>query len=211
MAVSDSITFNGITFRRYPGSRHPHLRRYFWPSANHRRRGVGALHHEVWKSVNGPVPAGFHVHHADHDPLNNDISNLRCLSPAEHLLEHDSPGRRRKLLDALERARPAAAEWHRSDAGREWHRENARRTGFGGRRAEPVRKSCEHCGAAFDDHTRHQKQRFCSNRCKSAWRRAAGLDDTIRICERCYRPYSANKYEERRFCSGACAAAARKT
>lgn len=34
----------------------------------------------VWESVNGPVPEGYVLIHANGDKTNNDISNIRCVS-----------------------------------------------------------------------------------------------------------------------------------
>lgn len=46
------------------------------------------LHVAVWEHSNGPVPEGHVVHHIDHNPLNNDLSNLVVMSAAEHQRHH---------------------------------------------------------------------------------------------------------------------------
>lgn len=48
-----------------------------------RRRAVN-----VWEEAHGPIPKGSVVHHLDRDPLNDALSNLQCLTRAEHALEH---------------------------------------------------------------------------------------------------------------------------
>lgn len=50
------------------------------------------LHREKWKHERGPIPAGWDVHHIDHDKTNNDISNLHCLDKAEHARMHAAQG-----------------------------------------------------------------------------------------------------------------------
>lgn len=41
----------------------------------------------------GQDPRGFEVHHIDHNPRNNDLSNLQLLSPGEHQrVHHAKPG-----------------------------------------------------------------------------------------------------------------------
>lgn len=43
----------------------------------------------VWESENGrPVPRGSVVHHRDRNALNDDPSNLQCMTRAEHIAEH---------------------------------------------------------------------------------------------------------------------------
>lgn len=43
----------------------------------------------VWEHHHGrPVPSGYVIHHRDHNPLNDDISNLQALTRAEHAREH---------------------------------------------------------------------------------------------------------------------------
>ena len=44
----------------------------------------------VWEAANGPVPPGKLVHHQNRDTLDDNIDNLRCLTRAEHLLEHQA-------------------------------------------------------------------------------------------------------------------------
>lgn len=85
---TETIVFNGIRFHRRPDSKHKHHRRYYWPHDSHRKRGVGALHVEIWKFHNGTIPKGNHIHHIDGNTLNNDINNLACLTPAEHGAAH---------------------------------------------------------------------------------------------------------------------------
>ena len=43
-----------------------------------------------YEKVHGPVPKGHVVHHVDEDSLNDDPSNLRALTRAEHLAVHSS-------------------------------------------------------------------------------------------------------------------------
>jgi hypothetical protein len=42
----------------------------------------------VWTSVYGEIPKGYCVHHKDRNVLNDDISNLDCLTRSEHIAEH---------------------------------------------------------------------------------------------------------------------------
>ena len=208
MAVSESIEFNGITFRRYPNARQRTHRVYFSPAANHRRRGVGSLHQEIWKAANGPIPDGHVIHHVDEDPLNNSLGNLECVPHREHHGKHWSEERARKSRERLALLRPLAAAWHSSPDGIEWHRRNAARFGFGSARPEPVEKKCDACGERFLDATKRQHGRFCSNACKSAWRRKSKVDHEERACARCGAAFRVNRYQTTRYCSRRCSSAA---
>lgn len=59
--------------------------------SNHWRSSRQAAR-QIWKRLNGPIPKGHHIHHIDKDFTNNEISNLECLSSAEHMkLHHAGP------------------------------------------------------------------------------------------------------------------------
>lgn len=81
---TETVVFNGRRYHRNPDAKQKHRRRYFWG-----RQGYGSgkkvtLHAAIWEHYNGPVPAGHLVHHKDGDFLNNDISNLECITPSRH-------------------------------------------------------------------------------------------------------------------------------
>jgi len=59
----------------------------------------------VWIRANGPIPAGFVVHHLNGNKQDNDLKNLRVMSRAEHRRihqdrqqDHESLTGRGKLL-----------------------------------------------------------------------------------------------------------------
>ena len=54
-------------------------------------------HRTVWIKANGPIPVDengrkFEIHHIDGDHLNNDLSNLKCVSIQEHFDIHFEQG-----------------------------------------------------------------------------------------------------------------------
>jgi hypothetical protein len=201
MSVVDRVEFNGIVFRRYPDGVGASERNYFVPDGRHRKQGVGRLHQEIWKDRHGPIPKGWHVHHRDGNPLNNDIDNLEALPGEEHVSRHGlDRGLTGEHLAHLERIRPLAAEWHRSEEGRAWHVEHGRAV-FGDR--DFVTGVCECCGASYETNT-PWLARFCSNRCKSQWRRDSGIDDVTKQCECCGSDFRSNKYQKVRFCGTSC-------
>lgn len=161
------------------------------------------LHREIWRRARGPIPEGHHVHHRNGDPFDNRLSNLECISGAQHLSEHATERARRDpegLRRSLELARPKAAEWHASPEGREWHRKN----GVEVMRKRPlVECRCDVCGKAF--RSKWPKARVCGNNCHARKRRASGVDDVDRTCVVCAGVFRINKYNTKQLvCSRAC-------
>ena len=195
--------FNGHTYYRYPQSSRKHLRVYFWPSRSERERyGLEALHREIWKAANGPIPEGALIHHRDGNTLNNDIANLECVDRKEHGRRHPR-GSDPALAAHLARIRSKATEWHRSEAGREWHRKHGRATWEG---REPVKKVCHYCHEEFETLANRSNVRYCSTRCEQRWNRAHGLHRVSGTCEICGSPFEANRYRSQRTCSRRCGA-----
>ena len=77
--------FAGLVFYRYPDSPAKTLRLYFRTGPH---RGTKSLHRLKWELAHGPIPANHHIHHIDHDPLNNSLSNLALRERREHGREH---------------------------------------------------------------------------------------------------------------------------
>lgn len=199
----ESIVYRGIKFRRYPDAKWHSDRVYFVPGGQHRKNGVGRLHEEIWKDRHGPIPPDHQIHHIDGNALNNDISNLQCLHRDEHRALHaaeQKPMHPRRLA-WLEANRPKATQWHRSAEGRAWHREMAREVW---KHRTPDERTCEQCGGTYLSRATQGHDRFCSNKCKAAWRRASGVDDEDRSCEACGTVFRVNRYSKQRACSRLC-------
>lgn len=148
MAIQETIIFNGITYRRMGGKRGYYLSQ---SSRNCERKGAKGLHVAIWEFYSGKtVPKGFVVHHKDHNPFNNDFSNLECISRSEHLKLHKED--RLKWVNSekgrkhLEDIRELTKEWHRSEEGRKWHSENSKKYQASKRKT----KICTQCGRKFE-------------------------------------------------------------
>lgn len=59
---------------------------------------------------------------------------------------------------------------------------------------------CDQCGKMFIA----EKGRFCSNNCKSQWRRDNGLDNEVRTCKVCGKEFITSKYSKAVTCSKTC-------
>jgi hypothetical protein len=66
-------------------------------------------------------------------------------------------------------------------------------------------KPCAQCGKQFIDGFENNGK-FCSNACRSAFRRASGIDDEARLCASCGKAFRVNKYAQQRYCSLECTA-----
>lgn len=164
-------------------------------------------HRYAYEKANGPIPDGFHVHHRDENKANNDPENLELLPHSDHASHHGRKNAENPewmewaRQNLTEKARPKASEWHKSEAGREWHRKLAIETA---RNMKEKDYLCLHCGAPFAKKP-FGANKFCSNACKSAYRRALGVDDVTKTCEVCGGSYSVTKYKITRTCGHACA------
>ena len=193
--------FNGLKYTRDEKTG-------YYLNATSRKR----LHRAVWEFHNGEVKSGFHIHHVDHDKSNNDIQNLSAISSKSHLQHHG----REKMKDRLlfEKFHSAgiasAAEWHSSEEGAEWHKQHYESMKH--KLHVKTDRECSNCGKTHQAGVQKQgSNSFCSNSCKSAWRRKAGFDDIEVVCQACGVIFTANKYAKRKTCGRVCSGKLRKS
>ena len=186
METPKYITYDGLRFCRDDKTG------YYLNSTIRKR-----LHRYVWEREVGTIPKGCQIHHIDGNKANNDISNLAIMTATGHQRLHGQEQARKEASRAnVKKATAAAPAWHRSEAGKKWHAEHAK-----GRKQPRTDKTCEYCGTLFKG---TKTQRFCSNKCKAAWRRRSGKDDIQRTCELCGKIFATSKYEKVKFCSLEC-------
>ena len=130
------------------------------------------LHQMVWITERGSIPKGYEVHHVDFNRENNDISNLVCITRAEHrrlhadlLTDEERQWRKSNLANT---ARPKASEWHKSEAGKEWHRQHIRQQIENGTLNKKIMFKCTMCGKEFESVARNLNgNHFCSGACRA--------------------------------------------
>lgn len=170
--------------------------------SNTRRNGKRVrLHRFVYETEKGKIPKGYHIHHIDHDKNNNTIENLTLMTQHEHLSLHGyemSDEEKRKRKSNFDSIRHLASEWHKSNEGKEWHKEHSLQIARDMLRRQ-IKKVCKHCGKEFIDNGFNQRE-YCSNNCKSAYRRKSGVDNIIHICKGCGKEFLTNKYNPRKYC-----------
>lgn len=198
-----AVIYRGVTYKRNPlGRQRAHRVYYSAP----RGSGRSYLHRDIWRDRNGrEIPDGWHIHHVDHNPFNNDPDNLKALPPAEHAQQH--PERMQGApLDHLDRIRPLAAAWHRSPEGVDWHKEHGARSW---EHREPVaRRICGSCGSEFD--AWFDRAQYCSRTCTNRAREQKYLETVA--CPICGNDFDRDRYRKGRglTCSRKCGAQLRK-
>lgn len=151
---------------------------YHRMAKGHYRHAKGnLLHRAIWELHRGPIPDGYHVHHEDEDPGNNQPWNLELLSPAEHVAKHEPRGFR--IFSYAERSVNAKETWARRghiefkclQCGRFGTTRSQRRRQFCnkncGRRYKTAmaikERDCATCGIVFS--SSDQRQIYCSSQC----------------------------------------------
>lgn len=165
------------------------------------------MHRYVWEFYNGKIPKGYEIHHIDFDRGNNDISNLQLVSRAEHRKIHadllTDEQREWKRQNLNKNARPKAIEWHKSDEGTKWHSEQIKHM----HEICAFKRNliCTNCGKEYvGEIHKNGGNAFCSNTCKSAYRRLHNLDSIEKTCPICGKKFLTNKYRPSQTCSRSC-------
>lgn len=194
------VVFNGLPYTRYPDSKSPSGRKYFYNQSNGR-----ALHQAVWESVHGPIPEGHHIHHRDEDTSNNALDNLELLTPAEHSRRHGnkSPSQ----VAHFRRVRKLAAAWHASPEGRAWHSEHGKRT-WDNRKPEP--RTCATCERVYQCAAGRDTDKFCSPKCRQLWHYRNKTYFTKAACAVCGGEFLQPPSKRQKTCSPACGFGLRK-
>lgn len=182
----DTACYNGYTFRRDKKTGYYLSAK---PICGKRKR----LHVYVWENEIGEIQKGFQVHHKDRNKDNNEIENLELLSVHEHMSIHGKERAKQSAENVVKYAMPKAKEWHKSEQGREWHVIHGIEAYS---KRKPIEYKCDYCGNVFETRNIYSEKsnKFCSNKCKAAFRRESGVDDVKKICKVCGGEYYANKY-----------------
>jgi hypothetical protein len=179
---------------------------YFQALNKYNVNGKYWLHQYKYEKEIGPIVEGHHIHHRDGNKRNNKIANLLMLSASEHSILHNHNKKERfpewykKQCEHLNRIRPTYV-WPKDSLKYEEHRKALKE---GMQKSEYIKKNCKYCGEEYKSR-KYGRHLFCSNKCKSAYRRKNGLDNIDRICIICDEPFITNKYSKTVTCSRKCA------
>lgn len=203
-----TINYGGYKFHRYPSAEKSSDRNYYkgWVKEN----GIWkkkSLHIFKYSQEVGSIPKGYSVHHSDADFNNNEISNYEIIPRGKHTKYHyDISSQEHKDLQTkklLELAIPASKVWHASEEGRKWHSEQNKKNLHG----EIQNGICAECHKEFKTDLR-KIPKYCNVKCKNrAVTRKFRNDKRYfedRICQRCGKVFSVNKWGKNKFCSREC-------
>lgn len=173
----------------------------YWISTDHSsKRPRIRAHQWVWINTHGPVPKGYHIHHKNDDKSDNRIENLELVDAFRYLSLHGKQSQNvKRAIKMANKYSPLIQAWHDSEEGKAWHKANGTLRWLN---KKAVLKICEVCSKEFQTKTYFQK--FCSNNCKSQWRRLSGLDDIEIACPICLKTFKKNKYSLKKTCSKEC-------
>lgn len=163
------------------------------------------LHRAVWQFFHGEIPAGYHVHHIDHNKANNNPDNLTLLEGSEHLSEHmHTEDRMEYAKEHIKEMQEQAKEWHHSEGGKAWHSEHAKAVW---QTIQPTERKCTNCGCIFLSRRAYAEgaNHFCSGACRAAFRKKSGVDNVTRVCAECGSLFVTDKYSKAKCCSHECA------
>ena len=203
-----TIIYDGFKFHRYPNAKKSSDRNYYkgWVKQGGVWRKSNLHIHKYTKEV-GIIPKGYSVHHIDGDFNNNEASNYAIMFRGKHLSHHYKMSSQEQK-DAgtkrlLELAIPEAVKWHKSEAGKQWHKQNTDKLIY----TKEYTTKCIDCGTKFKSNLR-RKPKHCSRKCQLKYQarrdRAAKKYHEDRVCQRCGKVFSVNKWSKAKFCSCEC-------
>ena len=184
--MRDEVEFNGRIYKRYPEGKHPN---YYYCETKSTKR---IYHRDVWEYYNGAIPKGYVIHHVDFNPLNNDISNLVCITPVEHSKIHYQHN-----LGAISEKRMQQIRAKNGYTKENWKERRKKSI----KTVQEKRGICQECGKPFTVTNVHQK--YCSPNCRKRANTRASQKEYI--CEYCGKHFMASSYYERKACSTECA------
>lgn len=183
----------------------------YWISCDYSKNLPRCRAHQwVWFNHYGKPPKSYHLHHINDDKSDNRIDNLELMKGSRHLSIHMikqmlDPIRKQKARENCDKIRPLTKAWHASEEGRAWHKFHAIKINFGN--GELHKYECQHCLEKYQSKLIAEgRTRFCSNACKSAWRRKNKLDNIEKTCLECKVIFMSNKYSKSKTCSLSCGA-----
>ena len=167
--------FNGVVFVK--------------DDTNHYRAEIG-LHRLLWIYYNGNFPEGYHIHHCDLNPENNQLDNLQCLSSSDHKKIHAT------LEKKIEVSCSACGKKFLTIA-RNPSRFCSNKCRYESTKEE---RACSVCGKIFFAR-KYDKTITCSSACANILRAKAPRPTITGTCAYCGKEFTTTKTGRNKFCS----------
>lgn len=196
--MEKEIVYNGVRYLKHPKQKY-----YYCSPTIAAKQYSRCLHRQMWFDAHGEIPKGYQLHHINGDAFDNRLENFELVERVAHITMHMKERVAKNpewFSEFQKKGIKVAPEWHKSPEGIEWHRQHAIKCGFGDRTYGEA--NCDHCNKQYTK--QNTFNRFCSNNCKSAWRRANKPDMKMVNCENCGVEFETAKYTPRRFCKASC-------
>ena len=186
--------FNGIIYRR--------------DKSNH-YQSTFHLHRAVYAYYYGEIPAGYVIHHIDHNTENNDITNLQLLTKSEHQKIHNPDGSPVAPPHSPKQfiCEHCGKEYTAIDVGNNKYCPDCRPiVNNAKKKLQRYEKRihtniCVVCGKPFQ--TKKPKSQTCSRRCQNRLHWQGHRE--IRTCPVCGKSFEAEKSNPKIYCSVDCA------
>lgn len=175
---------------------------YYLSSAMILKNRQERMHRYVWRFYFGEIPKNHHIHHKNGNKQDNLIENLELISSNNHMALHAKEYTKNNIEKVnihLKEINPLSKEWHKSETGRQWHKNHYKNSKDA--LHEKFSKKCLSCQIEFEN---IKNSKFCSNKCKSKFRRDNMLDNITKICGVCNNEYFCSKYSKSKSCSRKC-------
>lgn len=159
----------------------------------YKRNIVVLLHRHVWEKHFGPIPKGYHIHHKDGNKLNNDISNLECLSASDHHKKTWDENYEKMCITTSRNF----GNYKRSKAQRKKTSENSKKYW---KYKQPTKLRCTICDEIYST-----KQPELSKRCRKCQKKdhyENARED--RFCRICNAKFNCYKYSKIQTCCRSC-------
>lgn len=162
------------------------------------------FHRMIYTYYCGEIPEGYEIHHRDHNPANNDISNLQCITSGEHCTIHNLEGRKKqivclncgKIFTLTKRAHQLFCSL---ECGNEYRAKNPNSDLY-------EERICEYCGKPFIA-LNHKNYTCCSKSCgsKLRWQKQREIQNKTkppshRICPICGKEFPVPVTNPKKIC-----------
>lgn len=190
MPKTEDIEWNGFRWRRYPDSPHISARNYY-QSRKYSKGKSTQLHRAMWEFHHGPIPDGHQIHHINHNPLDNRIENLSCMTVTEH----------RRLHPISAEDREKGRYWMYTPSGKQRMLKNGERQW----KSAPIRSgACRVCGKTYEIKCLHDKTECCSRACWDSHYSKHRVPKESRICKICGNAFEVDKRQKMVCCGRSC-------